>query len=75
MISFFLLDADVADEVVVSDIYAVWDVMFANWEHGSISFDYLIRWVVLPIPLGRRRLNSFVCPRSQWSASGTCSNF
>ena len=33
--SFFLLEADVADEMLVSEFSAVWDIMFENWEHGS----------------------------------------
>ena len=71
---FFLLEADVAGEVGLSDIYSIWYVMFENWEYGSISLDSTFVGQFLPFTLGRRRPNSFEFPCSQWSASGTCNN-
>ena len=61
--SFFLLDADVANEIRVSDFAAVWDIMFANWEHGSSYLDYFVCWAFFANSIGEETYKS-ICVSS-----------
>ena len=38
--SFFTLEADVADEIGVGDFSTIWYIVFTKWDHSSISLDF-----------------------------------
>ena len=59
-VSFFILLVDVPYEVGVSDLSAIWRVMFANWENVSSSFDSFVCWTVVSDTIGEET-SKFIC--------------